>query len=91
MDEAIEVKLYGGPKHGKRVKLRHPDIAWITCAEGHYARVQGGLRDEFYWKNFKRPIAYLSHGILHPIREFCPPSASERRSRPPCHPGPLVR
>ena len=61
------INCYGGPKHGKRFNLEDERVSFLRCEGGHYGRVQGGLRDAFYWKAYDPPMAVLLNGRLQPV------------------------
>ena len=70
------INCYGGPKHGKRFNLEDERVAFLRCEGGHYGRVQGGIKEDFYWKPYEPPMAVLLNGRLQPV--FDKSSCSKR-------------
>ena len=61
------ITCYGGPAHGRRFDLEDERVCFLRHDGGHYARVQGGLKTDFYWRPFGVPIAVSYGGRLHPV------------------------
>ena len=67
----MQVKLYGGPESGKTATLRDDKTAFIRAEGGHYARVDGGLPDDFYWwDGVEVPWAVEMNGVLRPVVQY---------------------
>lgn len=66
-DTYHEVILLGGPECGRVVKVNEK-VAFLKMAGGHYGRVNGGGKYEFYWHEGDVPMAVSFHGRLYPVK-----------------------